>query len=170
MKDNMIRRPTLPKIEEDLSFLSLKNDEEIVSSSTCARRNSSVQDEIWKDIKNECEAGESDLVLLKAKTSQLNLKTRRPSYVIWKERCLTFSTVNTADNFIDIRDNCFSEEAASRIDSSLEWIRNELVRYVTYLYLWWLSLLIFDIFAVDPSILFLMGCIFLMSLSAICLL
>jgi hypothetical protein len=29
MKDNMIRRPTLPKIEEDLSFLSLKNDEEI---------------------------------------------------------------------------------------------------------------------------------------------
>jgi hypothetical protein len=145
MKDNMIRRPTLPKIEEDLSFLSLKNDEEIVPSSTCARRNSSVQDEIWKDIKNECEAGESDLVLLKAKTSQLNLKTRRPSYVIWKERCLTFSTVNTADNFIDIRDNCFSEEAASRIDSSLEWIRNELVRYVTYLYLWWLSLLIFDI-------------------------
>ncbi|CAG2256642.1 unnamed protein product [Mytilus edulis] len=69
----------------------------------------------------------SDLEVLKAKTTQLKLKTRRPSYVAWKQQ-FTCGRISLTNSNVYARDNDpLTEDAANRIDSSLEWIRNELV-------------------------------------------
>lgn len=71
----------------------------------------------------------SDLEVLKAKTAQLKLKTRRPSYVAWKQQ-FTCGRISLTNSSVYARDNDpLTEDAANRIDSSLEWIRKELVRF-----------------------------------------
>ncbi|CAC5403330.1 unnamed protein product [Mytilus coruscus] len=78
------------------------------------------------DESNISDVSTSDLEVLKAKTAQLKLKTRRPSYVAWKQQ-FTCGRINLTNSSTYARDNDpLTEEAADRIDSSLEWIRKEL--------------------------------------------
>ncbi|XP_063406398.1 protein FAM167A-like [Mytilus trossulus] len=76
---------------------------------------------------NDFDVRTSDLEVLKAKTAQLKLKTRRPSYVAWKQQ-FTCGRISLTKSSIYAHDNDpLTEDAANRIDSSLEWIRKELV-------------------------------------------
>lgn len=71
---------------------------------------------------------DSDMAMLKAKANQLNLQTRRPSYVAWRQQVLAggLPVVESDKHAKCIRT---LEETTSRISTSLDWIRKELVSY-----------------------------------------
>ncbi|XP_041361095.1 protein FAM167B-like [Gigantopelta aegis] len=113
------RRP-LSVIEE-----SARHDTLLQEVPSSHRRKSS-----W-GLRNDFVLGDSelsDLAILKQTTARLNLSTRRPSFVAWRAQC-----VEAAENHalpkpqlgMDGGDRLTSERK-ERIDSALEWLRNEL--------------------------------------------
>lgn len=70
----------------------------------------------------------SDLALLKAKANQLNLQTRRPSYVAWRQLVLSRGLpVASLENNAYLSCKKSVEGTATDISNSLDWIKQELV-------------------------------------------
>jgi hypothetical protein len=117
-----IRRPTLAVIEENSLPENLNT---IISDSdkTGTRK-------LLDENDNVC----SHLNLLKEKTAKLNLSTRRPSYVTWKNECIEDSGRGIKAKLPNIRgDDCFNgneltlDKRIDNIDGALVWIKQELV-------------------------------------------
>ena len=90
----------------------------------------------------DTDLGETDLSELKATATRLNLRTRRQSYVTWKDQYIdhkssvkpSLGKLNTdqtvTENGTNKPDDEFTEERKNRINEALGWLRNELVSYV----------------------------------------
>ncbi|KAK3611265.1 hypothetical protein CHS0354_004909 [Potamilus streckersoni] len=75
----------------------------------------------------------NDLARLKATASRLNLRTRRSSYMIWRDKYLGSNSQiaapifghNSVNAAINTKEQ-WTQERMERIDNALEWLRNEL--------------------------------------------
>ncbi|KAL3888201.1 hypothetical protein ACJMK2_000578 [Sinanodonta woodiana] len=76
----------------------------------------------------------NDLARLKATASKLNLRTRRSSYMLWKDRYLEPNSRVVKPSFAETSDvvskntkETWTEERIDKINNALEWLRNELL-------------------------------------------
>lgn len=120
-----IRRPTLAVIEEN----SLPEN----FNTLVTEPDKTVTRKLLDENDNVC----SHLNLLKEKTAKLNLSTRRPSYVTWKNECIEDSGRGIKAKLPNVRgDNCANgneltlDKRIDNIDGALVWIKQELVSII----------------------------------------
>lgn len=114
------RRPTLAVIDEHaLPEIYVTPDIEVENPRKLLDENDNVY---------------SHLNLLKEKTAQLNLSTRRPSFVTWRNECLDDSGRRIKAKLPNVRgDNSINkneltlDKRIDNIDGALVWIKQELV-------------------------------------------
>lgn len=119
------RRPTLAVIDEHaLPEIYVTPDIEVENPRKLLDENDNVY---------------SHLNLLKEKTAQLNLSTRRPSFVTWRNECLDDSGRRIKAKLPNVRgDNSINQNELTldkridNIDGALVWIKQELVSIYIY--------------------------------------
>ncbi|KAK3611263.1 hypothetical protein CHS0354_004907 [Potamilus streckersoni] len=139
MKD--FRRPTLSVIHEGGSEpnspapFSCNNDTDFQNSRFIFKN----VDKDGKDINDNVNVINTsdlsnDLARLKATASKLNLRTRRSSYMLWKDRYIESNSRVEKPTFSESPDaathnskETWTEERINKINNALEWLRNELL-------------------------------------------
>ncbi|KAL3888198.1 hypothetical protein ACJMK2_000613 [Sinanodonta woodiana] len=133
MKD--FRRQTLSVIHENGSE---STSPALLSCSSETTPQSTIYDftNICPDVNDDLKINggpSNDLTRLKATASKLNLRTRRSSYMLWRDRYIGSSShvvkptfCDTSDGSLNNTKDSWTQERTEKINNALEWLRNEL--------------------------------------------